>query len=168
MRGQLWWLIYSQYISQWKIKIYDMLPKSLQRQELLTALGRKIFLQWMAVNTEIDGCLRSHEWQVSLKQNIYYHAQGSGVIAEERAEGKSKKREKICELLPSQYMTQPVQSCSHKGLDLHKTGPFHSHSWIGESLRGPCLSFLDCSLLDSEGGEGTVLSCVFTDELTGL
>lgn len=108
MREQLRWLIYSQYISQWKIKIYDMLPKSLQRQVLLTALGRKISLQWMTVNAEINGCVRSREWQVSLKQNIYHHAprlRGHG-----RREGRRGEQEQGEDLWPVTFSVRHSQS----------------------------------------------------------
>lgn len=108
MREQLRWLIYSQYISQWKIKIYDMLPKSLQRQVLLTAFGRKISLQWMTVNAEINGCLRSHEWQLSLKQNIYHRAprlRGHG-----RREGRREEQEQGEDLWPVTFSVRHSQS----------------------------------------------------------
>lgn len=59
-------------------------------------------------------------------------------------------------------MTQPVQSCSHNSLGgLRKTGPFYSRSRIGESFRGPRISSLDCSSLDSEEREGTVFLVVY-------
>lgn len=91
MREQLWWLIYSQYISQWKIKIYDMLPKSLQRQELLIALGRKKSLcsEWLWTRRLMAAWgAMSDRWAL---QNIYHHA--PRLRGHRRREGRRKEQE---------------------------------------------------------------------------